>query len=418
MATAHAKNYPPSAAKRWLSCPFSATVAAMYDRDETDASLKGDTWHKAMEDMIAFGTLPLDCDPDMAEAMQHLYDEVVRIFKAAGPGAKIFVERRIDIPETGEFGTGDIVIVSPSLIAVIDHKSGYVPVDVWYNAQMMTYLLGLIAEFGERSRYVLAIHQPNYDHIKGPFREYEPTADAVAAFRLEVEHAVARPHRVKAGPHCKATYCEHRGACEPFRAYAMHDLSLGWHTSELKGMADADLSKALDASDELNGWRAELRAEAMRRIMNMDRKIEGYKVVKGRRNRAVHDAKGLILSARDQLGEEWAVRMFDPSMAWASGTFLASLADPPEVLLKHLGTPKHIEDVIKQYARVHHLPRGAWEKIYKNVVGEYIRELNGGLTLERAIDGRPAHRRGSEFGVLDPANGLNAQNAQNAPIVL
>jgi hypothetical protein len=73
-------------------------------------------------------------------------------------------------------------------------------------------------------------------------------------------------------------------------------------------MSDADLAKALDASDELNGYRDKrLRAEAMRRIMNMDRKVDGYKVVKGRRNRAVRDPRGLwSYAVRDQLGVEWA----------------------------------------------------------------------------------------------------------------
>lgn len=400
MATAHAKNRPPSAAKRWLPCPFSATVAPLYDRDETDASLKGDTWHKAMEDMIALGTLPLDCDPDMAEALQELYDYVQRIFKAAGPGAKIYVEVRIEIPETGEFGTADIVIVSPTLLAVIDHKSGYVPVDVLMNAQMLTYLLGLIAEHGERPKYLLAIHQPNYDHIDGPIREYEPSDLDVLAHRSAVLASVAQPDRVQAGHHCKETYCEHRGACEAFRQYTINDLSLGWHSTEFKSMSDENLAKALDASDELAGYRTELRAEAMRRIMNMDRKVHGYKVVKGRRNRTVRDPKALVVAVREQLGQEWAVRLF-PDLAWAD---IAGDRMTYEEVLKHIGTAKHVEDVLKQYARVHRLPRAGWKQLYDNVVGEYIAETASGLTLERAIDGRPAHRRGSEFGVINPAN--------------
>lgn len=413
MATAHAKNRPPSAAKRWLPCPFSATVTQLYPNDETDASLKGDHWHKLMEDMVQFGTLPLEADPDAADAMIDLYAYVMEVFKAAGPGAQIFIEQRIDVPETGEFGTGDIVIVSPTMIAVIDHKSGYVDVDVSYNAQMMTYLLGLIAKYGERPTYLIAVHQPNFDHVDGPIRKYYPNAEAVEAFRAEVLYSMARPEKIQAGPHCKATYCSHRGACEAFRAYAMDDLSLGWHTSELKGMSDADLSKALDASDELAGWRTELRSEAMRRIMNMDRHIDGYKVVKGRRNRSVTNARALILAVRDILGTDWALRLF-PGMEWATAAIVLALATDkiPEEICKQLGTPKHIEDLLKQYARQNKLPRGGWKQLYENVVGKYIRETAEGLTLERAIDGRPAHRRGSEFGVLDPAK------VNTSPIIL
>lgn len=396
MATAHAKDRPPSAAKRWLSCPFSATVASLYPNDETDQSLKGDRWHEAMETRLVFGTLPKDCDPDMAEAMEDLAEKLDALFKAF-PGGQLYVEVQLDIPQTGEFGTADILYVHPLVIIVLDEKSGYVPVDVEYNPQMLTYLLGAIAKHGPRPQYILGVHQPNYDHVDGTFRTWEPTQTDVVEFEQQVLYSVANPDLHAAGPHCKASYCPHRGACEPFRQYVVNDLSLGWDTSELRAMTDEDLAKALDASDQLAGWRNELRMEAMRRIMNMDRRIDGYKVVKGRRSRSVSDARGLVNSVRDALGPEWANRLF-PDLVW-----VVSLPIDREEVLKHLGTPKHIEDVIKQYARQFNLPRGGWKKVYDNVVGQYINEIANGLTLERAIDGRPAHRRGSEFGVLDPA---------------
>lgn len=375
----------------------------MYDRADTAASEKGDLWHEHMETRIVFGTLPIECDPDAAEAMEALAEYVDKRFKEAGPGAKIYVEQQLDIPETGEFGTADIIIVSPILLEIDDEKSGYVPVKVKHNEQLMTYLLGAIAKYGPRPKYRLGIHQPNYDHIDGPVRYWEPTNEDIIAFRAEVLDSIANADRVLAGPHCKETYCEHRGACSAFAAYAQEDLALGWHTSELKSMDDTALAKALDASDELGGWRTELRAEAMRRIMNMDRGIHGYKVVKGRRNRTVADPRGLVISVSAAIGSDWACKLF-PDLVW-----VPDLHDRLgyEEVLKHLGTPKHIEDVLKQYARQHSLPRNGWKMLYDNVVGEYIRETASGLTLERAIDGRPAHKRGSEFGVIDPAQVTN-----------
>lgn len=414
MATAHAKNRPPSATKRWKYCSYSATVAALYPNEDTEASRKGDRWHELMEDQFTLGTLPLNCDPDAADTLQDFYDRITALFKEY-PGGKLYIERKLDIPETGEFGTADIIFVHPLILVIFDHKSGYVVVNVVLNDQMLTYLLGAIAEFGPRPKYLLGVHQPNFDHIDGPIREWEATEADVAAHRAAVLDSVANPDRVLAGPHCKETYCPHRGACDAFKAYAMNDLSLGWHTSELKAMPDADLSKALDASDELAGWRTELRSEAMRRIMNMDRKIHGYKVVKGRRNRAVANHSSLILAVRDVLGIDWAKRLF-PGMEWATSAIEAALMTTglvvPEEICKLLGTAKHVEDLLKQYARQNKLPRAGWKQLYANVVGEYIRETAGGLTLERAIDGRPAHTRGSEFGVLGPAN------SQQTPIIL
>jgi hypothetical protein len=407
--TDHAKNRPPSAAKRWLACPFSATVTPIYERGDTDASNKGDRWHEAMYDRIVFGTLPLDYDPDAADAMEELAEYVIERFKAGGPGTRLYVERRLDIPETGEFGTVDILIVSPLFIEVLDEKSGYIVVEPDHNDQELTYLCGAIAEFGPRPQYRLSIHQPNYDHKDGPLRVWDATEIDVDTHRCAIAESLAAPDFINAGPHCKATYCEHRGACEPFRQYCMDDLALGWHTSELKASSDADLSKALDASDELGGWRTELRAEAMRRIMNMDRDVPGYKVVKGRKQRTVLDAKAVVKSIGQKLGAEWAARLF-PDLHWLEPGYLETvlMTGVSEELLKSLGTPKHIEDIIKQYARVSQLKRGEWKSLYTQVVGEYIRETASGLTLERAIDGRPAHRRGGEFGpIQQPPNATN-----------
>jgi hypothetical protein len=412
MATEHAKNRPPSAAKRWLSCPFSATVAPLYGNEDTDASLKGDLWHEHMETRLTFGTLPVDCDPDAAEAMEELAEYVEKRFKECETeptpfgltAPRLLVEQRLEITETGEFGTGDVIILGFSLLEVIDEKSGYVPVDVKGNEQCLTYLCGAIDVYGPRERYRITIHQPNFDHADGPLRSWEPTEADIAAHRARLRWSMENPDHCEAGPHCKASYCDHRGACEAFRTYAQNDLALGWHPSELKGMDDASLAKALDASDELGGYRNELRAEAMRRIMNMDRKIDGYKVVKGRRNRAVRDPSALVGNVLTQLGKEWAARLF-PDLTW-----VRDLPLEREEVLKQLGTPKHIEDVLKQYARVHNLPRGGWKQLYDNVVGEYIAETASGLTLERAIDGRPAHKRGSEFGVLDLAKPNNLNN--------
>ena len=393
---AHAKDRPPSAAKRWLSCPFTAQLVQMYPNEPTEASLKGDFWHELMEDTITFGFVPPHAPPDEQEAMEDLLSYVLRRKQEmGGKSAQIYIEQRLDIPETGDFGTADVILVSNSEIEIIDLKSGYVPVDVFMNAQMLTYLLGVIALYGHKRKYVLSIHQPNYDHIEGQIRSFTCTDEEVEWFRNEVRYSMEHPDEIKAGKHCKDTYCPHRGACAPFKAYVHSDLELGWHTSEIHAMDDDTLAKALDAADELAGYRNAIRGEAMKRIMNLDRTIHGYKVVKGRKSRTVLDPLKLVAAFQLQLGIEWARKLF-PTLAWAGEAL--PIGDPD--VLKELGTPKHIEDVCKLYAQENKLPRGGWKGIYDNVAGPYIRETHSGLTLEKAIDGRPAHKRGSEFGVL------------------
>jgi hypothetical protein len=181
-------------------------------------------------------------------------------------------------------------------------------------------------------------------------------------------------------------------------------------------MADQNLAAALDAAEELAGYRNALRTEAMRRIMGMDRQIAGYKVVKGRRSRAVAKPRELIDNVSGIMGFEWAAKMF-AGLEWAQndlhGVLTGNTGPLTEELLKALGTPKHIEDVIKQYAKVHRLPRGGWKQVYDHVVGAYIRETANGLALEKAIDGRPAHKRGSEFGSIQAPQVHQADNNIN-----
>lgn len=402
LSKAHAKTRPPSAAKRWIHCPHSAHVAAMYPHEESDASLKGDMWHKYMEDTVRFGFVPPSADLDVTEAMEDLLAYINRRIAEKGEVPIILVEVRLDIPLTGEFGTCDILLVWDDEIEVLDHKSGFVAVDVVRNDQMMTYLLGAIALYGTRPKYRLSIHQPNFDHIDGPLRHYDATEHDVLMFESQVQLSIKNEAQVIAGPHCKDTYCPHRGACEAFRQYTLEDLTLGWNTSEYKAMTDENLAVALDAAEELAGYRNALRTEAMRRIMGLDRNIAGYKVVKGRRSRAVAKPRELVWSVCNLMGVEWGCKLFT-DLGWAVRDVRRNLegaVELPEELLKCLGTPKHIEDVIKEYAKTHRLPRGGWKQVYDNVVGAYIREIANGLALEKAIDGRPAHKRGSEFGSL------------------
>jgi hypothetical protein len=383
----------------------------MYPNDESAASNKGDIWHEVMEDTIMFGGVPPRADPDATEAMEDLLAYVNSRIAFKGERPRMFVETRLDIPSTGEFGTVDILLVWTDEIEVIDLKSGYVPVHVEKNDQMLNYLTGAIDIHGERLKYTITIFQPNFDHKDGPLRSYVVEPFDLIEFDQRVAWSIAHENLLIAGPWCKETYCPHRGACAVFYEYTQKDLTLGWHTSEYKALSDDDLSRALDASDELGGYRGELRSEAMRRILNMDRKIHGYKMVKARKSRTIRDALKLIGNVIDTMGLEWAARMF-PDLEWANNDLSSVLKynlDATSPILKNIGTPKHIEDVIKQYAKVHSLPRGGWQKVYANVVGSYIIETHGGLTLEKAIDGRPSHKRGSEFG---PIGSIPAQSVQ------
>lgn len=377
-AKAHAALRPPSGAARWLSCPASVHVVPLYPNDESDASTKGDLAHELLEQGMIFGLKPDTDDPDMDLNIRGVLEWIQETRREYGENCQVFAEQQYDIPETGEFGTSDITFVSPSTLHIADYKNGYVPVEILLNAQMMTYLLGAIAKYGERRKYFITVLQPNYNHRDGPYRTMEITADQVQWFRDEVRRSVeADADDFRAGKHCKKSYCPHRGSCTTFMSWARTEGADAWFTSEINSLTDEQLRDALDHSDILQGIRDELRKEAMRRIMNMDRTIDGYKVVKSRADRsfAGDDALNAVFETCRTLG-----------------------ATDDDLYTKKPESVAGIERFIKQTYK--HFGSGKWKTAYDELIAPHVRDFSGSLTLERATDGRPSHSRGSEFGAI------------------
>lgn len=388
----HADLRPPSAAARWTACPGSVQVLPLYDSDESDASIKGDTAHDLLETALLFGILPDTADPDMDINIRTVIEWVRSKAKAYAQfeQCNIYAERQYDIPETGEWGTADITLVTQTVLHIADYKNGYVPVEVNLNEQMMTYLLGAIAVYGERDEYWISVLQPNYNHVDGPFRTMRVSAEQVQTFRTLVLAAVQRTD-FQAGKHCKKTYCNHRGSCATFLAWARaNGPSEGWHTSEVNSTSDTDLRAALDRSDILHGWRDELRKEAMRRLLHLDRRIDGYKIVKSRSNRefAGEPGREACYAALINIGYNVDDLVERKEFKVGDHTFYEQTAL----------TVAGVERMVKQKYKI--FGAGKWKQVWDEYFRPHIREFSGSLTLERATDGRPAHTRGSEFGAI------------------
>jgi hypothetical protein len=375
---AHAKKRPPSAADRWGACPGSSVAVQLYENEESDASTKGDFAHDWLETCVLFGIMEPDTgDEDVSTNLAIVMEWIGQQRAHYGPDCQVYAEQVFEIPETGEFGTGDITFVSPQVLHIADYKNGYVLVEHERNRQMLTYLLGAIAKYGARSEYWITVIQPNASHIEGPIRTYRVTYEDIAAWREIIKWSMANEHLFVAGKHCKKSYCPHRGNCLTFLQYAQTEAADAWFPADVNAMSDEQLAKALDHAEVLHGLRDELRKAAMMRIMQMDRNIAGYKCVKGRRDREFLEYGPVKNVLRD-------------------------VFNVPEHKM-HTQSPltvKGVEDLIKAYARQNGLPRGGWSQVWDNYLAEHVRENTGGLTLERATDARPAHRRGSEFGAL------------------
>lgn len=386
---AHAKERPPSAAARWVPCPASVNVVPLYPNSSSAASEKGDLAHLKLEDGILFGVLPDTDDPDMDMNIIEVLEWVEETKKAYGD-CVVYAERQYDIPETGEFGTCDVTFVTPDILHLADYKNGYVMTDA--REQMLTYLLGARAVFGPRNLYRVSVLQPNYNHIDGTYRTVDVTPAELDDFAAQVVHAVASNY-FKAGPHCKKTYCPHRGACVTFLDWCETEGADAYYTSEINSFDDDRLARALDQAEVHQGLRDELRKEAMRRIMHHNRQVRGYKIVKSRQQ-------------RDFAGEEGREACYTAllEMGYKADDLYEKKPFKVGAITLHEQTPLSVagvERMVKQ--KYKHFKRGTWKAIWDAKFAPHIRNFSGSLTLERATDGRPSHTRGSEFGSIAAA---------------
>lgn len=404
MTAQHAKYRPPSSASRWLSCPGSAGIMHLYPNAETEASSKGTLAHSLLDAYLTLGMIPdtddADMDLNVVEAGQWIKERK----QAYGKDCQMYVETRLEIPQTGEFGTADVIFVTPNTIEIVDFKNGYVPVDVYMNAQMMVYLLGAIAKFGERRNYKTTIIQPNYDHVDGTIRSWSPKPEQVEWFEIEVKTAVSDTNFYP-GKHCKSTYCEHRGNCASFLDWGQNNAAIAWHPHEVNATTDDELAMALDHADTLHGLRDEMRKAAIVRIMQHGRDIRGYKVVKSRANREFAGDEGRNEAYRALLAMGYEPDQLVDRKPFKVGDTVMFEQSPLSV--------KGVEDMVKHKFKV--FGRGKWKEVFDEYIKPHIREFSGSITLERAIDGRPSVRPGSEFTPL--TNETPVTNATNVTII-
>jgi hypothetical protein len=354
-------------------------VLQAFDNDQSDASIKGDIAHALLEEALEWGVVPDHPDVDIMYAVMLAVEYINSTYKdyKSYSKCKLLTEVQLNIPETGEFGTADVVLVTDRLLHIIDYKNGYVPVDINMNAQLMLYLLGAIAEHGERKHYKLTVIQPNYSHKDGMIRHFEPTENDINWFKHEVGLAMAS-ESILAGKHCKTSYCPARGSCSVFNAWAQENLKLAYYPGEPTGMTDEQLGQALEQAEILQGYRDMLRGEAMRRILQQNKTINGYKIVKAKQNRAFASDK-----ARDHVFQnlkELGIQETDLYEKTPIG-------------------PAGVERAVKKVFKKH--GRGAWMKGMDHVCpDDMLQPQNQSLTLEKSIDGRKEYRRGNEFDTL------------------
>jgi hypothetical protein len=282
-------------------------------------------------------------EADLAAAVQ-IYLDIVRTY---AHGHQMLVEQRLEfsvyVGVPGQFGTSDVVILTPTEIIVIDLKFGMgVRVDAYDitddgvqvpNPQMALYALGALGAFdmlGDFKRIRMVICQPRLNHLS----EWDCTVDELLEFGDRAKAAAERAMAVTTAgkdlspgeKQCK--FCKAKATCPKLSAHITE--VIGADFDELPVVANAvtlaqlieeagiGLSTKMSAVGLIEDWCKAVRAKVESELF-AGRDVPGYKIVQGRQGmRQWGDkaaAEAMLKSFRLKVDEMYELSLISPTTA-------------------------------------------------------------------------------------------------------
>ena len=328
--------------------------------------------YKALRDELG------DIPTDMEHATDSYCDIVMEKLLSAretDPGARLFLEQRLDYSRwvPSGFGTGDALIVSDTLLEIMDYKHGKgIPVHAEGNPQTRLYGLGALAKFGQLYDFPsvrCTIIQPRLESVS----EETLTREALLHWAQECVVEQARlawtgSGEFVPGDHCR--FCPARAVCSARVAQALKMFQYGLEAPGV--IPDEQIPKILPLLDDAEAWIKDIRAYAEKQALN-GQVWPGYKLVRGKR----------------------------PNRVWS---------DPEEVKAQLLraGYPAdQFEEV--RLKPVGEIEKNLGKKAFRALVGELVSQGEGRLILVPASDSRVEYASAdADFSDLITETGGNA----------
>ncbi|MHC1762465.1 MAG: DUF2800 domain-containing protein [Negativicutes bacterium] len=308
-----------SGSKRWLMCPPSARLEEKFEETSSIYADEGTFGHSLAE-------FKLRCfievksksarESEYQQLSQHKYyskeledavDFYVDVVKeqlaaaqAKDPGAILLLEQKLDLsayaPES--FGTGDAVIITEDEVIVMDLKMGKgVKVEGAANSQMRLYGLGALDAYRcmyELTQVTTIVVQPRLDNVSGETMMAADLALWGESIKPRARAAFAGEGEFCYGDHCR--FCRAKAVC---RARGEANLELAAKYDTGKSLADprlldtAELAYILGKIEEFSAWAKDVGVWALEQAKR-GVKYPGFKLVEGRSNRKIMDAKKAI----------------------------------------------------------------------------------------------------------------------------
>ncbi|PRA08861.1 MULTISPECIES: DUF2800 domain-containing protein [unclassified Paenibacillus] len=303
-----------SKASQWINCPPSARLTEHIPDTRSEFADEGTAAHELSElrlqrrlticdskrrkdleqKMKTFMESNRFYGPEMETAVTEYCELVEERFmeaKARSVDAAVLLEAQADFSEwvpDGK-GIGDVVLISDGIMEVIDLKYGKgVPVSAFGNPQIRLYALGTWAEYNmfyDIQEVRMTIVQPRLDSITTDTM----TVDELLAWAEEIVRpaaalADAGEGEFKPGDHCR--WCKVKGNCR-----ARSDANMAAIAYEFQDPALLDLDEIgaiLPIAEQLQSWAKDVQGYAFDQA-KAGQRIQGWKLVEGRSNRAIKD---------------------------------------------------------------------------------------------------------------------------------
>lgn len=331
------KRFGPSKSARWLNCAGSVKLSESVPKPPTSKyAAEGTAAHKVAELCLKEKRKPISflgkkvegviVDEEMVEGVEFYVDVIWEdIAKIKDKDFKTYVEYRSEDSEVHpDFGgTSDFILERPSLLTAYDLKYGKGhDVDAEDNTQGLSYLLDKAMRDGFRyKKYEIVIVQPRLENEERRVKRWTLTQAKLKAFLQRVLAAIQEAEGddppFQSGDWC--VYCPGAAIC-PSR----YNTQLEVAQIEFEPMEALDLRRPIDLTPKqlrfvldnakgLRDWLNSVEAHA-KHMIEIGEEVEGFKLVRGRANRAWKEgAEEKLLSRGYDKGDLYEVKLASPA---------------------------------------------------------------------------------------------------------
>ena len=323
----HAK-LSASGSHRWLACPASVFMEADFPEDVVSEYAEYGTAGHELAQMCLEQNLPaytfgnqylnksehfpegFHVDSEMAGAVQTYVDYC----NSLGEGESR-IEERVDFSTyvSEGFGTADFIKIKDDEIHVVDLKMGKgVKVNAEWNSQGMLYALGVVwdAKLQDNDLVHIVIVQPRLDHIS----EWSITVNNLLTWARDyvtprAEQAWNGEPIFNAGE-SQCRFCKAKPTCKALAEHSLQtamdvftDIPTDGELKDIHKLSNEELGELLPRVDTLVNWANSLERHAFKELSSGE-KIQGYKLVMGRKGNRKWINEKIAVAHLDSLGLE------------------------------------------------------------------------------------------------------------------